>query len=212
MYYVWIFFKDDYLWTHVDLLFFPTLFQPIPLPPLHSWASSRGQAGGDRIRGSQLDWKPGTLYWKPENLQWKGLERIYTWMMVCLKKNGAVFYRLPGWRPASILPRSRGHQRGQDFLEDDVRCCWVGSSRWWTWRVWRVIFDRLFHHNLDKRKKTLGTFVRRIWRFPKMNFHFHFHRHCWENIPRKWRVWVRESHVFAWNGGGFFWEGITWYH
>ena len=129
-----------------------------------------------------------------------------------LKKNGAVFYRLPGWRPASILPRSRGHQRGQDFLEDDVRCCWVGSSRWWTWRVWRVIFDRLFHHNLDKRKKTLGTFVRRIWRFPKMNFHFHFHRHCWENIPRKWRVWVRESHVFAWNGGGFFWEGITWYH
>ena len=83
MYYVWIFFKDDYLWTHVDLLFFPTLFQPIPLPPLHSWASSRGQAGGDRIRGSQLDWKPGTLYWKPENLQWKGLERIYTWMMVC---------------------------------------------------------------------------------------------------------------------------------
>ena len=91
MYYVWIFFKDDYLWTHVDLLFFPTLFQPIPLPPLHSWASSRGEAGGDRIRGSQLDWKPGTLYWKPENLQWKGLERIYTWMMVCLKKT-ELFY------------------------------------------------------------------------------------------------------------------------
>lgn len=75
----------------MDLLFFPTLFQPIPLPPLHSWASSRGQAGGDRIRGSQLDWKPGTLYWKPENLQWKGLERIYTWMMVCLKKTELFF-------------------------------------------------------------------------------------------------------------------------
>ncbi len=62
--------------------FSPTLFQPIPLPPplvlSMGWASSRGQARGDRIGGTHFgkSWKAhGVKAW----CRMKRCVRLETW-------------------------------------------------------------------------------------------------------------------------------------